>query len=121
MSKFNVGDVVRAKNSVGSDWTHRVVFTVDIAGKPYCGLVRADRTGADNYSEFDEFMEYAEKGSRHLSASLTPEESLQIYREPVVVAMTGDQYDRFLGAHGFPDPDDLGGYKTADLREHDDL
>lgn len=123
MSKFNVGDVVCRKNSVGDDWKLRVVFSTAINGVNYCGVVPETRTDIKGNSrdQFAIVMKDAAVGRSILGVDLAPEDTFQIYREPVVVAMTGDQYDRFLGAHGFPDPDDNGGYKTADLRGHDDL
>lgn len=94
MSKFKLGDrVIKRPGSFTWDDVYVVVFTVKIAGKKFCGVLGPERysqTGID--SELEAFISTAEKG-REYHVSLLPQKNLEIYREPVYVAMTRDQYD----------------------------
>lgn len=117
--KFEIGDrVVSKPGRLGWEDIYVVVFNVKIAGKKFCGVLGPLRDEGDELLEG--FISSAQKGVLY-STLLIAQKHLQIYREPVYVQMTREQYERvIMEMAGGPElPDDR--LASVDLRDVEEI
>lgn len=101
MSKFDVGDqVIRVgRSSAGYEEVYEVVFVTEIEGVTGYGVCRADDALHGSVDQIKQA--FSERTRGDYLVTVISEEQLDLYRTPVIVTMTADQYKRLRKADLF--------------------